>query len=309
MSDRPASSDPAGKSPDRIERDIEHTRAELALTVDALERRLDARQLLEKGIDMLKDNFGSYDGLNRSLDVVRANPVPFALMGIGAAWLIAAKTGVVDRIADDERVAAARRRVSDMAGDIGNRATDLASGVASRVGLSGNDRALGHTGNPVFDQESGEHSDGWVHQATDMAQNALRSARDTAGQYAGGPAGRVVDQVNGVFDRSPLIIGAVGMMAGGLLAALLPRTGMEDEWLGGTRDQLLQQAESAGQEAISRVREAATRAVDAATDAATQRVRETATGAIGAAAQAVVETVKGELGASGSSGGSEKKSS
>ena len=38
---------------------------------------------------MTKDTLGADCGLHRGLAVVRTNPVPIALIGIGAAWLVA----------------------------------------------------------------------------------------------------------------------------------------------------------------------------------------------------------------------------
>jgi hypothetical protein len=272
-----------------IEREIGRTRNELATTLEALEHKLAARHLVEKGFDMFKDSLGNDFGVNRSLEFLRNNPVPIALIGIGAAWLIASNSGVVERIAQDERIDAARRRVTDLASDIGNRAGELASSVAERVGLSGDrsaagamsEQPLGHTGSPIVDQEAGRRSsNGWMHQMADMAQGAMRTARDSGGavlnrasSLAGDGAGRVADQFGDAFERHPLAIGAIGIMAGALLAALLPTTRLEDEWLGDTRDELWQRAEDAGREAVSRVREVAVRAADAAADAAAETVK------------------------------------
>lgn len=275
---------PDNRSPTEIEREIDRTRVELALTFDALERRLGARHLVEKGFDMLKETLGNNDAWNRSLEVIRANPVPVALIGFGAAWLVANQTNVVDRVAHDERVEAARRKVADVAGTVGARAGELASGVAGRVGIGGSgaagDQLLGHTGNTMVDNAGRAGSDGWVHQAADMAQGALRSARDSgeamlsrAGLYANDGASRIADQVGDTFQRHPLVIGAVGIMAGALFAAMLPATRVEDEWFGDTRDALWHKAQEAGEQAFSQVREAATRAVDAATDAAGETVK------------------------------------
>ena len=91
---------------------------------------------------------------------------------------------------------------------------------------------------------------------------------------AGESAGRVADQVGDMFERHPLLIGAIGMLAGGLLAALLPSTRVEDEWFGPSRDQLWNRAEKAGEETVSRVRDVAMRAADAAADAAAQTVQK-----------------------------------
>jgi hypothetical protein len=275
---------PDNRSPAELEREIDHTRVELARTLDALERRLNARHFVEKGFDMLKETFGNNDAWNRSLDIIRANPVPVALIGFGAAWLVANQTNVVDRVATDERVEAARRKVADVASNVGARAGELASDVASRVGIGGSgsagDQPLGRTGNTMVDNTGRTASDGWVHQAADMAQGALRSARDSgeavlsrAGLYANDGASRIADQMGQTFQRHPLVIGAIGIMAGALIAAMLPATRVEDEWFGDTRDALWNKAQEAGEQAFSQVREAATRAVDAATDAASETVK------------------------------------
>jgi uncharacterized protein DUF3618 len=265
-----------------IEREIDHTRRELALTLQALERKLAARYLVEKGFDMFKVTLGDDYGLKRGLEIVRANPVPIALIGIGAAWLLASNSGVVDRIARDQRIEAARRRVTDLASDVGNRAGELASTVAERVGISGNgaDRPLGYTGNPMVDEaDTRTTSTGWVHQMSDMAQDAIRSARDSGGAVLDrtqDQASRIADQVTDAFERHPLLIGAIGVMAGAMIAALLPATRVEDEWFGGARDELWQRAEAVGQEAVSRVRDTAVRAADAAADAAADTVKSEA---------------------------------
>jgi hypothetical protein len=287
-------------SPAEAERQAARTRVELADTLGALDEKLTnltTRHLVEKGFNMIRDSLNNSDGLNRSLDIMRANPIPIALIGLGTAWLIASNTGVVDRIANDERIEAARRRVTDMASDLGNRAGSMASDMAGKIGMGGSDRPLGQTGNPMIDESGGSGSSGWVHQASDMAQGAMRSVRDsTMINRAGEGAGRIADQLTDAFERNPLVVGAVGLLGGALIAALLPATRLEDELVGTTRDQLWKQAEGAGQDAISRVRDAATHAIDSATDAAASRVRDTATQVVEAATEAATDTLKGELG-------------
>jgi hypothetical protein len=224
---------------------------------------------------MFKDTFDAYDGLNRSLEMIRANPVPFALIGIGTVWLIATNTNVLVRVAE-------------LASDVGMRGGELASDVAGTVGLGEGsgcraERPLGHTGNPLVDEGVGEAgrsaSVGWVHQASDMAQDALRSARDSggailnrAGSYAEDGASRIADQLSDAFERHPLAIGAIGIIAGALVATLLPATRAEGKWFGSTRDDLLHKAQEAGQQAVARVREIGARAAARAVDAASQTV-------------------------------------
>ena len=273
----------AGKAPmtSAVERDIARIRGELALTLAALERKLAARYLADEGMKMLKDTLGEDYGVNRGVEFVRNNPIPVALIGLGAAWLIANQTNAIDRIAQDERIRSAGRRVGDLASDLGNRAGDMASSAAQRIGITGNgaDHPLGHTGNPMIDQPGGGMGSDWVHQITDQAQGVVRSARDSGGAMldrATGRAGRVADQVGDMFERHPLLVGALGMLAGGLLAAMLPRTPAEDEWFGPSRDQLWNRAEKAGEETVSRVRDVAMRAADAAADAAAETIHKEA---------------------------------
>jgi uncharacterized protein DUF3618 len=267
---------------EEAEREIGRTRADLAQTLAALERKLAARYLVKKGINMFNESFPGNQGLNRTLETIRANPVPVVLIGLGATWLIASNTGVAERIAQDERIEAARRRVADVASSIGTRAGEIGSGIAGRIGLGGEaaragEAALGQTGNPIIDQPDQTGSDGWVHQVSGMAQEAWRSARDSggamlnrAGSYAGDGAGRIADQLTDAFGRHPLLLGAMAAMAGALVAALVPRTRIEDEWFGTARDEAWHKAREVGQEAVSRVRqaaeEAAVRVVDAAAD-------------------------------------------
>jgi len=231
------------------------------------------------------------ESLQRGLDAVRANPIPAALIGLGVAWLISNSTGMTDRVtgtASDmgrrvsdtaSRITDTASRITDTASDMGRRAGELATGAAQRVGLAGSgDRALGHIGNPMVD-DNGENSGGWVHQMSDQASGALRSARDTSGAVlnrVGSYAG--ADGVSDMFERNPLIIGAIGVMTGALIAALLPMSQVENELLGESRDEFWNRAEDLGEEAVQRVREAATeaaaRAVDAVTGTAVETVRQ-----------------------------------
>ncbi len=257
---------------DNAEREIARTRGELSLTLAALERKLAARYLIDEGLNMIKDTLGEDYGLHRGLEIVRTNPVPIALIGIGAAWLLASNTNAVDRLARDERIQMARRRVTDLASDIGNRAGEMATSAAQRIGIAGNgaDRPLGHTGNPMIDQSgAGMSSDGWVHEVSDRAQGMLQSARDSSGAMldrASESAGRIADQVTDTFERHPLLIGAIGLMTGALIAALLPPSRTEDEWFGPSRDQLWNKAEEAGQETADAAADAAAETIKTETD-------------------------------------------
>ena len=186
-------------------------------------------------------------------EVIQANKVPLTLIGIGVAWLVASNTGLADRFANDERVQAARRRIGEFAGDIG-------IGGGSSDGAGG--QILGPDGERLARSDS-SRGDGWVHQAAGAARGAISTVRD-AGSAVLDRAGAATDlasrastQVTEKLSTDPWLIGVAGLVAGALLAAILPPTRIEQDYIGEARDGLWNKANELGHEAAERVRELA----------------------------------------------------
>jgi hypothetical protein len=184
-------------------------------------------------------------------EVIQANSVPLTLIGIGIAWLLASNTGLADRVVNDERVQAARRRIGELAGDIG-------IGGSSSEGSGG--QILGPDGEPLTRTDA-ERGSGWVHQAAGAARGAITSVRD-AGSAVLDRAGAATDlasrassQVTEKLSTDPWLIGVAGLVAGALLAAVLPPTRIEQDYIGEARDGLWNKANELGHEAAERVRE------------------------------------------------------
>jgi hypothetical protein len=238
-----------------IEQDIGRTRAEISLTLDALQdqSRLTARSLIGKGTDMVTKLIGDGGGLSVAFEGLRANPIAIALIGAGVAWLAVANTGVLDTVAQDERVRSARRHLADMTGIGGTEGGEPPSGQ-------------GPTFNPALGTEEHDHTGGWVHQTVDAARGAIRAVRDTAGEYTERPAGWLRQAgsyvgtsdlgggTGGALGRHPLLVGAARLCLGALVASLLPPTQAEDEWIGESRDRMVKRAGELGRETIDRVR-------------------------------------------------------
>ena len=186
-------------------------------------------------------------------EVIQANKVPLTLIGIGIAWLVASNTGLADRVANDERVQAARRRIGELAGDIG-------IGGSSSEGSGG--QILGPDGEPLTRTDA-ERGNGWVHQAAGAARGAITSVRDASSAVldrAGAAtdlASRASSQVTEKLSTDPWLIGVGGLVAGALLAAVLPPTRVEQDYIGEARDGLWNKANELGHEAAERVRELA----------------------------------------------------
>lgn len=220
---------------------------------------------LEKGIDMTTNSLKD-SGVG---EVLQANRVPLALIGIGVGWLIAANTGLTERVVQDERVQTARRRIGEIVGEIGIGGTSAPEDNAGRSGP-----IFGPDGEPLTRTAEAGRGDGWVHHAAGAAKGAISSVReagsavldraskytDYAGDYAGQAgdlATRAGNQVAERLQRDPWLIGVAGLVAGALLAAMLPPTRVEQEYIGEARDGLWNKATELGHEAAECVRELA----------------------------------------------------
>jgi hypothetical protein len=195
-------------------------------------------------------------------EVIQTNGVPLALIGVGLAWILASNTGLAERVANDERVQAARRRVGELVTDLG-----IGGSKPEEPGEPG--PILGPDGEPL-PRAGAAHTDGWVHQAAGAAKGAISSVReagsavlDRASKYtdyagdAGDLAKRAGSQVAETLQRDPWLIGVAGLVAGALIAALLPPTRIEQEYIEEARDGFWNRATELGHEAAERVRELA----------------------------------------------------
>jgi hypothetical protein len=333
----PATGD-GNKSPDEIESEIARTRAHMSETLDALERTLAPRHLLEKGVDMLKDTMQGNINTRWVGETLRDNPIPLALIGVGLGWLlfhnVRATRGTATRYS--RRL---RDGMSDAVSGVGDTVGSAAGTVTERVkgwvgGGSGERYATGgeayartksagaqRAGAARTENErhmagaAASGGGGVASRAADNGRSAAGAAGDYAGQayetvghYAGaaydtagevvGQAGdyaaRVTDRFGQVVEDYPLAVGALGFLAGAVIAAALPSTRVEDELLGETRDDLWRQGEGMAREAWERAQQAASGAADAARDAVGE-VTEAARNAAGE----FVDRVKDEAGKQG----------
>lgn len=74
------------------------------------------------------------------------------------------------------------------------------------------------------------------------------------------------------YDNEPLLFGALALLGGAALGAMLPGTGREDELLGDYREQLFDEAEKVYQEEKGRIGKAVSAGMDEAKSAASQVV-------------------------------------
>jgi hypothetical protein len=204
-------------------------------------------------------------------EAIQANWLPLSLIGVGVAWLLASNTGIAERVAQDERVQAAGRRIGEIAGELGIGGAK----PEDRAGRAG--QIVGPDGEPLTGTTSdADRGDGWVHQAAGAARGAISTVRDAgtavldrASRYtnyagdAGDLAKRASGQLATKLERDPWLIGVAGLIAGALVAAFLPPTRIEEEYIGEVRDELRNKANELGHEAAEYVRELADSTIQA----------------------------------------------
>ena len=194
-------------------------------------------------------------------DVFQANWIPLSLIGVGITWLVASNAGHIERIAKDKRVQTAGSRIGEIAGDIG-----IGGGTKHETRQTG--QILGPDGRPLHSGDVGRDK-GWVTQATGAARSAIISVRE-AGSAVIDRASKYTDSANGASEmvnragqlaeklgRDPWLIGVTSMVAGALLAVLLPPTRMEQEYINEPREEFRTRSSELGHQAAERIRELA----------------------------------------------------
>ena len=228
-----------GRRPDEIQADIERTRSDMDATLSAIENRLTPGQLVDQGIDYLR-NSGANEFVSNLGNSVKQNPLPVALVGIGLAWLMAS----------------------------GRRADDY--GTAYEVGPSTADKLRSRA------SETMNRASDKMQSAKQSLSETAQSVRERASAI-GDSARQQMDRAKSGMDymmrEQPLALGAIGLAIGAIVAAMAPRTRKEDELMGEARDRLMERATEAGKEKIEEVKQAAN-TVAQKTSAKTSTVNE-----------------------------------
>jgi hypothetical protein len=182
-------------------------------------------------------------------EAARNNPVSAALIGMGAVWLFASRTGYgedlirrsrIERFPDaardvwegtrfpSERVREAARSASDAVRDRGEQVADQVADAGKR-----------------FARAAADYAD----ELPDRASSLFEDARDNLGE---------------MFRSQPLAIGAVGLAIGAAIAAALPTTETEAEYLGETSDSVKDKASELAGEGVERATEIGEKVADEA---------------------------------------------
>jgi hypothetical protein len=206
-------------------------------------------EISEKGSDFVRD-LG---------DAARKNPISAALIGMGVLWLF---TGgrTAERVGDLVR-GAGFDRIPDAAGNALDAArSTLRSGTESiGNGVSSAAETLRDRSAAGLDRVARAGSE-YADAAYDYAQNI---------PDAGGVLFSTArENLSELFRAQPLALGAVGLAIGAGIAAALPTTDIEAEYLGEASDNFKEQAVDFASEQVSRAATVAEDVVTAVSDEA-----------------------------------------
>lgn len=244
-----------------IREEIAQTRMEMSDTIEAIEERLRPSNLVARAGETVRNattekvkSMANTAGqaADRVIDTsfartIKEHPIPAAMIGIGAAWLLMTRRSHTRR--DDETRGYGGYRAS---GAYGSAERDWRVGAA---GVSGSDVAIGTSGYG----ESGYQESGY----------------GAYGSGASGEAGHVPEfggeirpyyserrrSVN--FERvvreNPLVVGAAAALIGAAIGMSLPASEAENRLMGEARDNVVDRARETASEAAEKVQDVAGR--------------------------------------------------
>jgi hypothetical protein len=224
-----------------IEAEIAETRVEMSETIEAIQERLSPSNIVANAKESVRQaatekvrNMTD----NAFVDAIRDNPIPAAMIGIGAAWLYF-------------------KRRSDAGGNYsGSRSyrEDYRAGFSGESG-SAQSYAVGTRGSVAgaagerYGDTVGSAGRDLTSRTREMADEVRETARQTTRKAQIG--------FNEVLQDNPLVLGAAAALIGAAVGMSFPATQAEDRLMGETRDVVVERAQHA-------VSEAATQAADAA---------------------------------------------
>jgi hypothetical protein len=241
--------------------EIDETRGEMSETIEAIQERLKPSNVVANAKESVRNattekvkqmaNTAEYAAdrvmNNTFMDTVRDNPVPAAMIGIGAAWLFMKG-----------------RSESRGYGNGGSYRDEYGRDYTGRYdwrtrtgGANVRDYgAEGVLGEADLDAGSGSVGERVSEKVSDAASRASEYVNDA--RYR---ARRTTRRAQNSFDRvmreNPLALGAAATLIGAAIGMTLPATETENEMMGDARDNVVERARGMASDAAERVQDAA----------------------------------------------------
>ena len=262
---------------ERIKADIEDTRAELGQTLNEIQERLSPEHVMDQVKETVREaTIGKVERVMERVNekisnvtepamevmgrageklkqtgssvgnVVWQNPIPFALIGLGAGMLI------MHRVRNaDGRTMRSYRQQSDRDTEYG-MATPRYTGMGRQYENSsgeyaGGARQYGASNRGAFRQVTQTASD-VMHGATERVSNLTHGAKEGA-LHAGRTVGRLMKE-------NPLAVSAVAVAVGAAVGLAMPSSRIEKEYLGEMSENVVDKAQQVARDAMDKVKSA-----------------------------------------------------
>ena len=240
----------------QIRDEIENTRGEMTETIDAIQEKLKPGNIVANATERVKSAATervremsdtasqtaqqamdyTRDTANSVVDTARQNPIPLALLGLGAAWWLASRS---------------RNSSSSFGRNPGRRDYGYSWGSRSSEGPWTERPNVTETG------------DGPMARATSRAREYTSNATDSVQRIAR----QRKNQLQRTMEQNPLLVGASALILGAAVGLAAPETETENEWMGEARDNVMDRARDMAREAADQVQEAAGRVADGGDEA------------------------------------------
>lgn len=263
--------------PEEIKAQIEETRSQMTETINAIEEKFNFSKISEQvkdgvsehitnALDTAKDavydatigkaenimqsvskgfsdNFG--DAGSYVVKSAKSNPLPLALIGIGIGMLAMQRNR---RHSDDYDYKTSNYRKNYAVGDYNQtnrdrttnrQQTDSSSGVlGSAQETVSNVASSAYDGVTSLASKTGEHAVNLGGQVQKVARQSHRRYEET-------------------LQENPMIVGAVALALGAAVGLTIPATDYENQWMGDSKENLVQSVEGVARDAFSKVQEVA----------------------------------------------------
>lgn len=269
------------ETPEQIERRLARERAEIGNTIDALQERLSPGQFVDHALGYMKTT--GAEVASRVGRTAKENPWPLVVTGVGLAWLVASaarnsngnsarSAAGIDHRPDhplvDDDSDSMLQRARDAAESVQRSAGEAESRFQERV-TEAKAKALS------LKREAGESAEKF-RDRVDAKFGELRTRAAAKARALRERASAAQERTKELYSAEPLVAGALGVLAGALLGALVPTTRTEDRLIGEHAQRIRQGAVDMAAEAAKRAEKAAVEGARAAADAAEESIRQQA---------------------------------
>ena len=233
-----------------VEDEAENARAGLANTLDQLRDNLKPAHVAEEIVSNARIGAATLaDGL---YGAARQNPIPALLIGLGAALMLGFGVRSAGRTSKPVNYGPADGMTPLRSGHAHRNVSADRSGMAPQPGVKADPWVSDGAGAIRSSMEATAYRTklGSSRAMNEFARHAPLSRRSAA------------HGLSGLLHEQPLALAALGVAAGALIGAALPKTGIEDEWFGDASASLRRAARDAAQDEFGELRSVAGRTAD-----------------------------------------------